>query len=245
MSKVSEVMTQSLATCAPQESAAHVAKIMRDRDIGNVLVVEDGKLRGIVTDRDLTLHALADNGNDPHTPISKYMSSKVITGTAGWSLNKVAKTMAKHQIRRLPILQDGELVGIVSLSDIARHNNRKDIVANLLKDVSTPASYADSRHPGRLATLLGLSLAALSTSMIAWLTWTHNGQQVRKQVVQSKPYYSATQAVSTARDKVNEVASSKTARNLQKQVRSSFKEISQQLPSIEYKPPKRKMAWFR
>jgi CBS domain-containing protein len=238
-------MTQALATCAPDDSAAHVASIMRDRDIGNVLVIEDGKLRGIITDRDLALNALANNGNDAHTPISKYMSSKVITGAAEWSLNKIAKTMAKHQIRRLPILEDGELVGIVSISDIARQNNRKDVVANLLKDVSTPASYSASNHTGRLGTWLGLSLAALSTTMLAWLTWTHNGQQVRKQVAESKPYYSATQAVSNARGKVNEVASSKKARNLRKQVRSSIKEISQQLPTIEYKSPKRKMVWFR
>jgi CBS domain-containing protein len=245
MSKAYDLMTQALATCTPDESASRAARIMRERDIGNVLVVEDGKLCGIVTDRDLAVNALAGDGGDSHAPVSRFMSTKIITGSAGWNINKVAKTMARHQIRRLPIVDEGKLVGIVSLGDIARHNTRSGVVTKLLKDVSKPGYEADTGKPGHLGTWIGLSLAALSTSMIAWLTWSHNGQQLRKQMVQSKPYYSAAQAVNTARDKVNEVASSKSAQNLRKQVRSNIKEFSQQIPSIEFKPPKRKRAWFR
>ena len=77
MSKAYEVMTHALATCAPDESVANVAAIMRDRDIGNVLVVEDGNLRGIVTDRDLALQALTGRDDPLLTPIQKFMSTVV------------------------------------------------------------------------------------------------------------------------------------------------------------------------
>ncbi len=245
MSKAYDVMTQALATCEPTDSIARVAKIMRDRDIGNVLVVEDGKLQGIVTDRDLALNALAEGSNEAHTPVSRFMSTNIVTGSAGWSLNKVAKTMARHQVRRLPIVEDDRLVGIISLSDIARHHSNRSVISRLLKDVSNPSDGNHSSRTNRLGAWIGLSLAALTTSLVAYLTWTQNGQQFRKQVVNSKPYNSAAQAVSTARDRMNEVASSKTARNIRRQVQSNFKEFSQQMPSIEVKPPRHKRAWFR
>src|SRR5512141_2502476 len=107
MLKAYEVMTQKVATCTPDTSVSQVAYIMRDRDIGNVVVVEDGKLRGIVTDRDIALRGLLNGEDDPsQTPIKKLMSTKVITGDADWKLERVANVMAKHQVRRLPILQD-------------------------------------------------------------------------------------------------------------------------------------------
>ena len=140
MSKANEVMTHALATCAPDASVADVAAIMRDRDIGNVLIVEDGKLRGIVTDRDLALQALTGKDDPLQTPIQKFMSTKLVTGDADWSLEHVARTMARHQIRRLPIVQDDQLVGIVSLGDVARYENRKNVVTKSLRAISTPAN---------------------------------------------------------------------------------------------------------
>ena len=70
------------------------------------------------------------------------------------------------------------------------------------------------------------------------------GQQVKKQVTHSKPYYSAAQAVNVAREKVNDAATSKTARDLRKQVKSNLKELYEQLPTIEYKPSKHKFTFF-
>lgn len=245
MAKASDVMTQALAICEPDESIAHVARIMRDRDIGNVLIVEEGHLKGIVTDRDLAMNALAGDGNDPHSPVSRIMSTKIISGSTDWSLNKIARTMARHQVRRLPIVDNDRLVGIISLSDIARHNTSQGVISRLLRDVSRPSNGSDGNHSRHLGTWIGLSLAALTSSMVAYLTWTHNGQVIRKQVAQSKPYNSAAQAMNMARDRMNEVTSSKTARNLRKQVQSNIKELSQQLPTIEVKAPRRRSAWFR
>jgi CBS domain-containing protein len=171
MSKAYEVMTHALATCAPEASVAHVSAIMRDRDVGNVLVVAGGKLCGIVTDRDLALQALTGKDDPLQTPISKFMSTKIVTGETTWSLERVARLMARHQVRRVPIVQDGQLVGIVSLGDVARRESRKRLVAKSLRAVSTPidVSGAVRWRPGRA--LIGVGLAAAATTAMAWLTW--------------------------------------------------------------------------
>jgi CBS domain-containing protein/gas vesicle protein len=242
MSKAYEVMTQSLATVLPDDTVSHVASIMRDRDIEDVLIMEDGKLQGIVTDRDLALNALTDSFDPHHTPIRNFMSGNVITGSPDWSMSKVARTMAKNRIRRLPIVEDDQLVGIISLADLVRNADSRAIVTRSLKAVSTPPET--SRSDGTLyrGALMGISIITITSTAVAILTWNHSGKELRKQMADSGFYLSDQQAVGVARDRVNDVASSKTARNLRQQVQANLKGLSNQLPRIEYKPPKRKSA---
>jgi len=244
MSKVYEVMTHALATCSPDTSVAQVAEIMRVRDIGNVLIVEDGKLCGIVTDRDLALQALTGKDDPLTTPIRKFMSSEVVTGDAAWNLEQVAALMAKHQIRRLPIVQDEQLVGIVSLGDVAQHEDRKDVVSKSLQAISAPAGISASVKSGRAAALVGLGLTVLATTMLAWLTWNHTGKAFRKKMAQSELYHTAQEAVNSARGRVDEAASSKSVRNLQHQMRSYLNDVSAKLPTLEYRPHKGKHILF-
>lgn len=244
MQRASEVMTHALATCAPDASVAHVAGIMRDRDIGSVLVVEDGKLRGIVTDRDLALQALTGKDDPLQTPVRKFMTARVVTGETKWSLEQVAKTMAKHQIRRLPIVQDGQLAGIVSLGDVARNGDRGDVVARSLQAISAPTGISAPGHSGRGRALAGLSLAALATTATVWLVWNHSGQVLRKRVSESRLYDTAQHAVGAARDRVHEATSGKLVDDLRQQVRSDLSSLSANLPALEYRPPRRKHTWF-
>lgn len=244
MLKAHEVMTQALATCAPDASVAQVAAIMRDRDIGNVLVVDDNQLRGIVTDRDLVLHALTSQDDLQQTPISKYMSSKVVTGEPTWSLEQVAHAMGKHQIRRLPIVQDGQLVGIVSLGDVARHAHRKDVVAKSLQAISAPIGISVPGRSGGGRALIGFALAALATTAMAWLTWNHSGQAFRKQLAKSELYHTAQHTLSAAHDKVDEAASSKAVRNVRRDVDAKLTDLAAQLPTLKYKPARAKHGWF-
>lgn len=244
MSKAYEVMTQSLATSSPDDTVTHVATIMCDRNIGDVLIMEDGKLRGIVTDRDLALNALTDSIDPHHTPIRNFMSTKVITGSPDWSMSKVARAMAKNHIRRLPIIEDNQLVGIISLADIARNTNRRSLVAKSLKAVSTPPEISRSNGAGYTRAIVGLSLLTIASTAVTLLTWNRSGKEFRKQMADTSFYHTAQQAVGTARGKIDEAASSKTARNLRQQVQANIRGLSSQLPRIEYKPPKRKSALF-
>jgi CBS domain-containing protein len=244
MLKASEFMTHTLATCSPDENLSNVASIMRSRDIGNVLVVENGTLKGIITDRDLALNALTDGGDPQHAPVSKYMSTKIVTGEADWSASKVAKVMAKNKIRRLPIVQDKQLVGIISLGDLARMKGRRLMVANSLKTISTPEGISTNGHSDHRGAWIGLSLLALSSTVMAWFTWNRNGQDLRKQIGKSDIYHSARQSINAARNRVDEAASSKRMRTMRSQIRSNMKSISESLPTIDYKPPKRRHVWF-
>jgi CBS domain-containing protein len=238
MLKTYEVMTYPLATCAPDTCIAQVAAIMRDRDIGNVLVVEDGKLRGIVTDRDLALQALTGKDDPLQTPIHKFMSSDVITGETDWNLKRVAKIMAKHQIRRLPIVHNGLLVGIISLGDLSRHENQGNFATKSLQAISTPIGVLNSGRSGRRNALIGFLLVSLGAGMIAWFTWNHSGQAFRKQIAKSELYHLAQHAVNAARDKVAGVAYSKSVCDLNHQLHSNLNALTAQLPTLEYKPPK-------
>jgi gas vesicle protein len=141
-------------------------------------------------------------------------------------------------------VEDDQLVGIVSLADIARNVNRRAIVTRSLKAVSTPSETSRSDGVPYKAAMLGLSIVAIASTAIAFLTWNRSGRELRKQMADSDFYHNARQAVGTARDRWDDVASSKAARNLRQQVQTNMKGISNQLPRIEYKPPKQKSAIF-
>ncbi len=242
MLKAYEVMTHAVATCAPDASVADVATMMRDRNIGAVLVLDDGELRGIVTDRDLTIQALTGNDGALQQPIERFMSAPVITGEPTWNLEKVADLMAKHQVRRLPILQDGQLAGIVSLGDVALHVDKKQVVAKSLQAISEPdsASFLDQMGRGRLAT--SVMLAAILTMVFAVIAMNRSGRSLPKQFTSKKLYNSARQAVNTARDKVDEVAPRETVLELRDQLLSKLSDLSEQVQSLQPQP-KHKRRW--
>ena len=255
MLKAYDIMTHNLATCAPDASVAQVAAIMRDRDIGNVLIIKDNQLRGIVTDRDLVLHALTGQADLQQAPIHQYMSTKLITGEPDWSVEQVAASMAQHQIRRLPIVQGGQVVGIVSLGDVARHTDRLDVVAKSLQAISAPIGIAAPHRSSGGGPLIGLILAALVTSVMAWLTWNHSGQIFRKQLAKTDLYHSAQTTLKTARNKVDKAASSKSVRMARRDVDATIKtvrrdvdarlnDLAAQLPTVTYQPAKAKHGLF-
>ncbi len=136
MPQAREMMTASLTTCSPQDSVAEAAQLMRHRNIGDVLVTDEGRLVGIVTDRDIAVRITAKALDPEQVPVREVMSTRVQTGEPSWGLDQIAKTMGKHQIRRLPIVENGMLVGMVSLSDIALHHGHKSHVAKSLKEIS-------------------------------------------------------------------------------------------------------------
>jgi CBS domain-containing protein len=155
-----DVMTESLINCSPKVSVAKAAKLMRDRNTGDVLVTDEGKLVGILTDRDIAVRVTAKALDPGQVLVSDVMSTRVLTGEPDWDLNKIAKEMGKHQIRRLPIAENGVPIGMVSLSDIALHNDHKSHVAKSLKEISEShgTHRLHSVRRGLLFATLGLGL---------------------------------------------------------------------------------------
>ena len=120
--KVSELMTRDVKTCAPDATASDAARIMWDHDCGSVPIVERGRLRGIVTDRDL-LMAAHTQGKSPHeVRLSSLTSARVETCKETDDVQDALAKMAQRQIRRLPVVdRESKLVGILSLNDVSLH----------------------------------------------------------------------------------------------------------------------------
>lgn len=116
---VAELMTREPATVHEDDTVARAAQLMREYDTGNVAVVDDGHIVGIVTDRDIAVRVVAAD-RPPSTPVGEAASQeKLFTISPDSTLDQAATVMRKQSVRRLPVVRDGELLGIVSLGDLA------------------------------------------------------------------------------------------------------------------------------
>ena len=133
--KISEVMTPNPRSVQPSDSLQAAARIMREEDAGVVPVVENGRVMGVVTDRDIVIRAVAD-GNF-QAKVSDICSDDVVTCSAEMSTADAAELMSEHQVRRIPVV-DGEerLVGIVSLGDLAVKEGRDSRMGETLEQIS-------------------------------------------------------------------------------------------------------------
>jgi CBS domain-containing protein len=139
---VSEVMTAQVATASPRTTLREVAQIMAKVETGVVPVTDDGKVVGLVTDRDIVIRAVAE-GLGLDTPVAGIMSEGVETCVEGDTVADAAAKMGAHQIRRLVVLNDqGNLAGILSLGDLAIDYGAK-AVGRTLEEISeeTPAAH--------------------------------------------------------------------------------------------------------
>jgi CBS domain-containing protein len=127
---ISDVMTRDVVTVTPDTSMAEVACRMRERHIGDVLLVDGNRVRGIVTDRDLVIRGLAA-GRDPRlTPIADLCTPAVVVVSTDASTNKAVALMRSAAVRRLPAIADGQLRGVVSIGDLAiAHDQRSALAA--------------------------------------------------------------------------------------------------------------------
>ena|SRR5205823_6944333 len=120
MTHVREVMTVDPTAVHPDVTVREAARLLVERDIGPLPVVEDDVLVGIVTDRDLVVRVLADDRDPASTTVGEIASTDVITIGPDDDLDAAEQLLVEHQIRRLPVVEEGRLVGILARADIAR-----------------------------------------------------------------------------------------------------------------------------
>jgi CBS domain-containing protein len=145
--KVRELMTKQPMTVEPDTTLGEVATLMKQEDCGSIPVVEGNRLVGIVTDRDIVIRAVAA-GKDPKTlPVSQVMSSDPVTIGPDAAVDEARKVMADRQIRRLPVVEKGALVGIIVTAQIARREDNKQM-GETIKEISEPASGRGSHASG-------------------------------------------------------------------------------------------------
>ncbi|HLM37644.1 MAG TPA: CBS domain-containing protein [Gaiellaceae bacterium] len=135
---VQDVMTSNPASIEAESTVVEAARLMKEKDVGIIPVVEDGRLVGTVTDRDIATRVVAA-GKDPQSvSVREIASTDLVTVDPQKDLDEALRLMASHQIRRLPVVEaDGRLVGIVAQADVAREANDQKTGA-LVEEISQP-----------------------------------------------------------------------------------------------------------
>jgi signal-transduction protein with cAMP-binding, CBS, and nucleotidyltransferase domain len=130
-----EIMTAGVVTAQPQASAVSVARQMRDNRVGSVVVVDPaGAPVAMVTDRDLAVRVFAE-GVDPAAPVGEHASRPLVCGEPEMELDEAAALMVQHRVRRLPVVESGGLVGIVTLDDIAVRTGNLEVAQRMTAEV--------------------------------------------------------------------------------------------------------------
>ncbi|MFI0367427.1 CBS domain-containing protein [Actinomadura sp. 1N219] len=129
--KVRDIMTGSPTSVSPELDIVTVARAMRDEDIGAVLVIDGEDLQGLVTDRDLVIRGLAAGGDPAYAKIGAIASRATATVGPDDSLDRAAQIMRERSVRRLPVLEDGRPVGIVSIGDLAMEKDSQSALADI------------------------------------------------------------------------------------------------------------------
>jgi CBS domain-containing protein len=114
-----ELLLREVVTVPPTESVLAVARLMRDKHVGCVVIAEEGKIRGVFTERDMLNKVVPDEVDTAGTPVAKYMTPDPITVEKGEDLTRVFEILSRRRFRHVPIVDNGTPVGMVSLSDFA------------------------------------------------------------------------------------------------------------------------------
>jgi CBS domain-containing protein len=133
---VRHAMTSAPQTVSPDMTAADAAGLMRSEDVGVLPVVENGSLVGLVTDRDLVVRVLADRKDPMECKVGDVLTRSPVTVTPDMRLSEARGLMEEHKIRRLPVVKGEELVGILSMGDVAWHDASTREIGEALKAVS-------------------------------------------------------------------------------------------------------------
>lgn len=136
---VRDIMTKSPETVAPGTTIGDVAVLMRDLDVGVIPVVRNQELLGVITDRDITIRVTAAGLNPLDVTVQDFMSPNPISVSPDDDIEQVRELMAQHQIRRVLVTDGNNLVGIVSLGDVATKDRAEDeATGSVLEDISEP-----------------------------------------------------------------------------------------------------------
>jgi CBS domain-containing protein len=132
---IRDVMTESVVTAEPERTVREVAELMRERNVGSVVIVAGEAPIGFVTDRDLALSVIAD-GRDFGDHVADHASSPVITASGAMDVEEAGELMVRHAIRRLVVVDGGRLTGIVTLDDLASRTGDAELASQLSSRVT-------------------------------------------------------------------------------------------------------------
>lgn len=146
--QVREIMTTDVQSVSSDTDLVTVARYMRDLNVGSIPVVEGEQLIGIITDRDIVIRVLAEGRQVQQETVGTHVTPNPTTITPDQNVNEAAQMMAREQIRRLPVVEGGRLIGWLSLGDIAVESGKDKVKGDTLEQISYP-SEPQSRSAGQ------------------------------------------------------------------------------------------------
>lgn len=135
--QVREIMTTRIVSVQPTSSVKDAALLMNHHNIGSVPVVEGTAVRGMLTDRDIVLRCVAENRDPSSLKVSDICSQGAVSVSPDQTVSDAMNLMSTEQVRRLPVVDNGRLVGMLSLADVAREKSGMEL-AEVISDISMP-----------------------------------------------------------------------------------------------------------
>jgi CBS domain-containing protein len=132
--QVKELMTERPVTLGTDASLAEAARLMRDRGIGDVIVVEGESAAGIVTDRDIVIRGIAEGGDPNTTRLGQVVTGDLTSVAPDDPVERAIALMREHAIRRVPVLEGGKPVGVLSLGDLAIERDDRSVLADISRE---------------------------------------------------------------------------------------------------------------
>ncbi len=131
MRKMRDIMSPAPVCMAPGESVSAAARAMKQHGIGAVLVLTEGRLSGLVTDRDITVRVLAENRDPRTTPIGDICSGGLMVLGPDDDVEQAARLVREHAVRRIPVIENGVPVGVVSIGDLALEKDASSALSGI------------------------------------------------------------------------------------------------------------------
>lgn len=135
--RIRDIMTKDVATLRSDDTIERAARLMKQYDVGSIPVCTDDKIIGIITDRNIAVRSVAP-GQVSEQRVGDVMSTNLVIGNPDMDVQDAASIMSDRQIRRLPIVENNSLVGIVSLGDISLESSTRGSAEEALKNISKP-----------------------------------------------------------------------------------------------------------
>ncbi|HEX6287775.1 MAG TPA: CBS domain-containing protein [Herpetosiphonaceae bacterium] len=142
--RIADIMTKDVQTVRPDTDLVTVAKYMKDLDVGVIPVAEGDQLVGLITDRDIVIRAIASGAQLQQARVREHMTPNPTCVSSDDDVTRAAEIMAREQIRRLPVVDGGKLVGIISIGDVAVDTNKDKLIGQALEQISEPAKPRSS-----------------------------------------------------------------------------------------------------
>jgi len=128
---VGDIMTRDLSTLESSSTIAEAARLMRDNDTGAIIIADGGDMRGLLTDRDIAVRAIAEGRSPDETTVGEIASTDLVSLEPSSTIGDAVKAMREANVRRLPVVEGGSPVGIISLGDLAMARDEESALADI------------------------------------------------------------------------------------------------------------------